>query len=127
MTRHHVAIRCTHDATDPSKGPIGFTWITTLLSGGYQPNYQITMWCGGDCLKYLMNNYEVVHCHPNPHQIMLNKLIETGGKIIVCELECQSRGLTKDDLNPTVTMVPLAVDYMVNYQEKTRRFVIYDY
>jgi intracellular sulfur oxidation DsrE/DsrF family protein len=109
------------------KLPIGFAWISALLTSANQSNYQITLWCVGDCLKYLMNDYETVHGTPNPHQVLLNKLIEVGGKIIVCGLECQQRNLTKEDLAPFVTMVPLAIDYMIVYQEKTHRFVIYDH
>lgn len=127
MTRHHVAIRCSHDSSDPLKLPIGFEWVTALLTETYQPQYQITLWCVGDCLKYVMNNYETEYGNPNPHQVLLNKLIEVGGKIIVCNLECQRGGITKEALAPYVTVVPLGIDYMVTYQEKNRRFVIYDY
>jgi intracellular sulfur oxidation DsrE/DsrF family protein len=127
MTRHHIAIRCFYDSSDPLKLPIGFSWIANLLTNENQPQYQITMWCVGNCLKYLMKDYEKIHGNPNPHQIFLNKLIELGGKIIVCNLECESKNITKDDLLPFVTVVPLAIDYMITYQEKNRRFVIYDH
>src|SRR5665647_1758834 len=103
MTRHHVAISCCHDSSDPSKMPVGFGWIATLLTAPYQPNYQITMWCHGDCLKYVLNNYETVYGNPNPHQVFLAKLVELGGKIIVCDVECQEHGIAKEDLAPFVT------------------------
>lgn len=92
-----------------------------------KPNYQITMWCVGDCLKYLLNNYETIYGNKNPYEDLLKKLIEAGGKIIVCDMECKQKNISKDDLISSVTLVPLGIDYMITYQEKNRRHVIYDH